>query len=43
MQKGDRKDRKMATSVEIVEVPVIYNESILKADVIPTGRCNKFK
>ena len=44
MQKGDRKDRKMATSVEIVDVPpVTNNESILKADDLLVGATNLSK
>jgi hypothetical protein len=40
MQKGDKKDRKLPTSVEIVDVPprVADNETILTI-----GWCNNFK
>ncbi len=39
MQKGDKKDRKMATSVEIVDVPprVADNETILKTSNLSAG------
>jgi PPOX class probable F420-dependent enzyme len=44
MQKGDRKDRKMATSVEIDDVPpVTNNESLLKADDLLAGATNLSK
>jgi len=44
MQKGDRKDRKMATSVEIVDVPpVTNNETILKTDDLLAGATNLSK
>ena len=44
MQKGDSKDRNIATSVEIVDVPpVTNNESILKADDLPVGATNLSK
>jgi hypothetical protein len=39
MQKGDKKDTKMATSVEIVDVPprVADNETILKTGNLSAG------
>jgi hypothetical protein len=39
MQKGDKKDTRMATSVEIVDTPprVADNETILKTDNILAG------
>ena len=44
MQKGDKKDTKMATSVEIVDVPprVADNETYIK-NRQPIGWCNNFK
>ena len=44
MQKGDRQDRNMATSVEIVDVPpVADNESKLKTDDLLAGATNLSK
>src|SRR5438445_12842979 len=43
MQKGDKKDTKMATPVEIVDAPprVTGNETILKTNNISGGATNK--
>ena len=44
MQKGDSKDRNIATSVEIVDVPpVADNEAILKTDDLLAGATNLSK
>jgi PPOX class probable F420-dependent enzyme len=44
MQKGDNKDRNIATSVEIVDVPpVADNETILKTDDLLAGATNLSK
>ena len=42
MQKGDKKDGKLATSVEIVDAPprVADNESILKTSNLSAGATN---
>ena len=42
MEKGDKKDGKMATSVEIVDVPprLVDNETLLKTNNISAGATN---